>query len=404
MADTALRNQQAMATAHVQQAQAAARSAQQDTQFAADNHDVQLASAQIHLQQLQASYDSMPKDFQDHLLQEGAEAGQHLIQNGIQPVFSGDEADAQAHLQARMSVNADAPLNVTMLPDGNGGFNVFELPNADKTFNHSVDLTIGHDPNGEPIKKTYAAGTISIARALNLETAAMVDYSKVAGKIQTANATNVSAKNAAAANKSNAAAASGGATSPTTDSLGVAITPPAGGAKAQTKIQGQFKKDADDLSKTESTYDAFQDALNDINSGKDITGAKSVVTLFNAIGLSATPLKGMGMRINQNTVAEHIDARGVGQSLYGKLLKVQDGDVITPQQIKDYASIASQARESAYVNKINEARSYGLDPSFLLPSGNGRHVDPNTAKIFVAAANGNKDAARKAAQAKGWRF
>ena len=126
----------------------------------------------------------------------------------------------------------------------------------------------------------------------------------------------------------------------------------------------------------------FQDALGDVNSGKDITGAKSVTTLFAAIGLSATPLKGMGMRINQNTVAEHIGARDVGQSLYAQLLKVKDGDVITPQQIKDYASIATVARQSAYVNKINEARSYGLDPSFLLPAGNGRHVDPSTAQIL----------------------
>jgi hypothetical protein len=112
----------------------------------------------------------------------------------------------------------------------------------------------------------------------------------------------------------------------------------------------------------------------------------------------------MGMRINQNTVAEHIGARDVGQSLYAQLLRVKDGDIITPQQIKDYASIATVARQSAYVNKINEARSYGLDPSLLLPAGNGRQVDPSTAQIFVAAANGNKDVARKAAQAKGWRF
>jgi hypothetical protein len=191
---------------------------------------------------------------------------------------------------------------------------------------------------------------------------------------------------------------------PSVDSLGVTITPPAGGAKQAAKIQTSFKKDADSLSQTESTFDAFQDALSDINSGKDITGAKSVTTLFNAIGLSATPLKGMGMRINQNTVAEHVNARDVGQSLYSKLLKVNDGDVITPQQIKDYASIAAVARQSAYVNKINEARSYGLDPSFLLPAGNGRHIDPNTASIYLQAANGNKDAARKAANAKGWNF
>jgi hypothetical protein len=196
----------AMQQAHVQQAQAAAKSAMQDTQYQAENHEVQLGMAQTHLAQLDAQFASMPKDFQDHLLQEGAEAGQHLIDSGIEPVFSGNEADAKAQLQARMQVKSDAPLNVVSLPDGEGNFNVFELPGADKTYDHAVELTIGHDSNGEPIKKTYPAGGISISRALNLETAAMVDYSKVAGKIQTANQTGVTAKNQGAANKSNAAA------------------------------------------------------------------------------------------------------------------------------------------------------------------------------------------------------
>ena len=401
MADNALAARTAVQNARVQQAQAQAKTAMADANYAPQNHDLQLATAQIHLQQLQTAFDSMPKDFQDHLMQEGAEAGQHLLDSGITPTYNGSEEDAQAHVRALMSVNSDKPLNVVALPDGSGNFNVFELPNADKPYDRDVTLTIGHNPDGAPITKTYAAGTISIARGLALKTAAMVDQSKeaaaVAAKVAVSNRTGESAKNFAIA-----AAAS--PSTPTTDSLGVAITPPAGGAKATTKLQGQFKKDADDLSKTESTYDMFQDALSDVNSGKDITGAKSVTTLFAAIGLSATPLKGMGMRINQNTVAEHIGARDVGQSLYAQLLRVKDGDIITPQQIKDYASIATVARQSAYVNKINEARSYGLDPSFLLPAGNGRQVDPSTAQIFVAAANGNKDVARKAAQAKGWRF
>jgi len=95
----------------------------------------------------------------------------------------------------------------------------------------------------------------------------------------------------------------------------------------------------------------FNQVLGDINAGKDMTGAQSVVALFNAIGLSATPLKGMGMRINSNTVAEHVGARGLGQSLYQKFLGLKNGDIITPQQVKDYATIAMQARHDAYVNK-----------------------------------------------------
>jgi hypothetical protein len=200
-------------------------------------------------------------------------------------------------------------------------------------------------------------------------------------------------------------AAGGGG--PQTDILGGTYTPPPGGPKETNKVRDSFKKDADDLAKTEGTFNQFQSVLNDINSGKDITGAQSVVALFNAIGISATPLKGMGMRINSNTVQEHVQARGLGQSLYQKFLGLKSGDIITPQQIKDYATIAVGARHDAYVNKVNEARAAGVDPSFLLPRGNGRKIDPNTAKIFYDTAAGNTPQEKaanliKAASSMGW--
>jgi hypothetical protein len=192
-----------------------------------------------------------------------------------------------------------------------------------------------------------------------------------------------------------------------TDILGGTITAPPGGVKEVNKRADAFKKDADNLAKTEGVYNQFQDVLNSINSGKGMTGAQSVVSLFNAIGISAEPLQGKGFRINHNIVEEHAEARGLGESLYQKLLKLQKGDVITPQQVKDYAEIAMRSRRDAYVNKINEARGQGIDPSFLLPRGNGKAIDTNTAQIFYDTAAGNtpqeKQAnALKAAKAVGW--
>ena len=175
--------------------------------------------------------------------------------------------------------------------------------------------------------------------------------------------------------------------------------------------QDSYKKNADDLSKTEGTFNQFGSILNDINSGKDITGAQSVVALFNAIGISATPLKGAGFRINSNTITEHEEARGLGQSLYQKLLSLKNGDVITPQQVKDYANIANQAREDQYVNLANQVHNSNLNADFVLPQGNGRQIDPSTARIFLRLTGadnqgrgGNADKARAAAKAKGWRF
>lgn len=175
--------------------------------------------------------------------------------------------------------------------------------------------------------------------------------------------------------------------------------------------QDSFKKNADDLSKTEGTISQFNSILDDINAGKDITGAQSVVGLFNAIGISATPLKGAGFRINSNTIQEHAEARGLGESLYQKLLSLKNGDVITPQQLKDYASIASQSREDQYVNLANQVHNSNLNADFVLPNGNGRPIDPSTARIFLRLTGadnqgrgGDPDKARAAAKAKGWKF
>jgi hypothetical protein len=396
----------AVQQAHVQQSQTAAQQAQENLKISQDDHSGNMAMTHMNLLEAQRKYDLAPKSIQDDIDQKEQYAAENLKMSGIQPIVQnipiGNQADAMA-ATIQTSHEKDA-LNAIQLrnPDGKT-VNIYAVPDDKKLMPMAVDIPI-YGPDGTQIgKRTLPAYTTTPAAYLNMmttgEVARLTNSTKVAVQ-QTKN----QGSQAVANIKSSAAATANTPATPTADSLGVTITPPAGGAKAQSRIQGQFKKDADDLSKTESTFDQFQSALSDINSGKDMTGAQSVVTLFNAIGLSATPLKGMGMRINQNTVAEHINARDVGQSLYAKLLGVKDGDIITPQQVKDYASIASQSRQSAYVNKINEARSYGLDPSFLLPSGNGRNVDPSTAAIFVAAANGNKDAARKAAQAKGWKF
>jgi hypothetical protein len=175
--------------------------------------------------------------------------------------------------------------------------------------------------------------------------------------------------------------------------------------------QDSFKKNADELSKTEGTISQFNSILDDINAGKDITGAQSVVGLFNAIGISATPLKGAGFRINSNTIQEHAEARGLGESVYQKLLSLKNGDVITPQQLKDYASIASQSREDQYVNLANQVHNANLNADFVLPQGNGRQLDPSTARIFLRLTGadqqgrgGDPDKARAAAKAKGWKF
>ena len=186
------------------------------------------------------------------------------------------------------------------------------------------------------------------------------------------------------------------------DALG--FTPTITDPKEANKRFNGFKKNADDLAKTEQTYSQFTDTLNDINAGKDLTGAASVVALFNAIGLSGTALKGQGFRVNENVIHEHEQARGWLGAVQQKVLNVKAGDVITPQQIRDYASIAANARRNQYVAIANEAHNAGISANPFLPTGNGQKIDPSTAKIFFQLSGNDPNKARAAAAQKGWSF
>ena len=208
--------------------------------------------------------------------------------------------------------------------------------------------------------------------------------------------------------KANAAASkASGASNPaalTDDALGFKPKLPVTGATGYQKIAGSFKKNADDLAQTEQTYQQFSDIIKDIDSGKDMTGAQSVVGLFNAIGISAEPLKGKGFRINNLTVAEHAGARGIQQAIEQKFGKLKTGEIITPQQLKDYASIAEQVRANKYVATVNQAHNAGLNADAFLPTGNGQPIDVPTARIFLKLTGGDKAKAQAAAQKKGWTF
>jgi hypothetical protein len=155
------------------------------------------------------------------------------------------------------------------------------------------------------------------------------------------------------------------------------------------------------LQTLEGSYQQFQDTVKQIQDGKGITGADSVVGLFNAIGISATPLAGKGFRINSNTIQEHATARGVDQASYQKLLKLKDGDVITPQQVLDYANIATQAYHNAYVNAANEQlRTLGYTD--VLPRGNNQPIDPVTHSMYLRIAGNDPQKAAAAEQKQGW--
>jgi hypothetical protein len=139
-----------------------------------------MALAHINLQQVQANWDMMPKTEQEKFLQQGAQLGEHLKESGVQPVFVGTEVDADQHLRARMAVDNDNPLGVQMLPNARGEWEVYEVPNNAKTFDHPVNVTIGYSSDsGEPITKTYHPGEITAGQRFQIESNAIANHSKV---------------------------------------------------------------------------------------------------------------------------------------------------------------------------------------------------------------------------------
>lgn len=148
------------------------------------------------------------------------------------------------------------------------------------------------------------------------------------------------------------------------------------------------------------SYDQFQSILGDIAQGK-LTAPESLVGLFDAIGISATPLAGKGFRISNNVINEHIGARGLDQAAISKLQGITTGQVITNDQMKDYAKIALDVYKSAYIKAANEQKRT-LGYVDILPRGNNQPIDPVTASLYLKVANNDPGVASQAAEKSGW--
>lgn len=165
-----------------------------------------------------------------------------------------------------------------------------------------------------------------------------------------------------------------------------------------------FTKDyVKDKNQLEQAFTQMSSILDRARKGQ-MTGADSVVGLFNAVGISSAPLKGRGFRVNSQVLAEHIGARNVYQTMQTRLSKLTvngSGEVVTPKQLEDYTAILGQARHDLYVNMAQEAERQGLPKDFL-PRGNNAPIDVPTAKIFLDVYGNDPATALSAARKFGW--
>jgi hypothetical protein len=192
-----------------------------------------------------------------------------------------------------------------------------------------------------------------------------------------------------------------GATNRGTDIFGASLGGPGVDNKEYNRRYDSFGKTyIQPLTKLEKTDSEFSRIL----SSKNMTGAQKVTALLSAVGISGDPLKGAGFRISQQIIDEHAGSRNIWEAAVQRANQIiGSGGPITEKQVRDYANIARDVVHDARVSAANEAHRQGLPVDFL-PKGHGKTIDPDTAKLYYDAAGGDKEAARKAAQASGWVF
>lgn len=393
------REQQEKDNAAQQQAQQLANQQHQDEHTKAM---VDVAHTQAMIAQAQRATLNMPADYQTKIAEGRADQTEKMRQLGAMSP-AGDEDPSPDHHVALQQVTALTQQNPGVVfsaepvrgADGKIAYQAMRVNDAPLT----ADIPL-FNIQGKKIGM-IPKGTTGVVAAKAQAFAATQDISDMGQKVKNdtlrSQAAMVKAQKTGQGTATNLAALG-------PDALGFQPKLPITGAKGYQKIADSFKKQADDLAQTEQTYQQFGDIIKDIDSGKDMTGAQSVVGLFNAIGISAEPLKGKGFRINNLTVAEHAGARGIQQAIEQKFGKLKTGEIITPQQLKDYASIAEQVRANKYTALVNQAHNAGLNADPFLPTGNGQHIDVPTARIFLKLSGGDKDKAKAAAQKKGWAF
>lgn len=132
-----------------------------------------------------------------------------------------------------------------------------------------------------------------------------------------------------------------------------------------------------------------------------LSGPEGVAGLFDAVGITSTPLAGKGFRVSPTVVNEHIGARGLQEEITAFADKMATGTPITPGQLEQYAALADKVYQNAYVNTADEQfRRMGYVD--IVPPGHGEQISPVDHSIFLKLAHGNANVAARAEEKSGW--
>jgi hypothetical protein len=307
---------------------------------------------------------------------------------------------------------------IRIVPNSKGGFDAYQVPKgwADRQIGDGKQISLmstvmGKDGKPTPVWKTVAAPPDMT----------MGDYLKWQGSTLDASTKNdlqqsEITKNQADATKATAEGKEANARiglinqqakqliqSQTADPFGYTSPLPQKEAlKRQDSFQSQVVNKAYDVEKSynmaQQAYQEYKDAA---AKGQELpTGAQSMLLLSQHLSTTFGGVK--GSRITKDMIAEHLGARGLSDSAVTAVQKLSNGDQLSPDQWKAFTGLISQSRNETWNNAISNAKNQQLPISFL-PRGNGRNaIDPETAKIYLNAADGDPKKAAAAAQKQGW--
>lgn len=227
LADRAMQYRQQTMQAELQQKQANV----QATKAITGDHEAQMAFFHVNLLEAQRAYDLAPKSVQEMIDQQEEKFAGQLQTEGFSPVQSGIEsmADAQNIALARNQTDtSNSAFGYVPLRTADGSWAIFHVSTPGQPLQRDAELPL-LKADGTLTSIPVKAGSMSVGQFAQLFSSRVVDIGKqqsaAAAKIEISNATNASDKNAAIAQKDRAAAAGNAPSTPTTDSLGVTITP-----------------------------------------------------------------------------------------------------------------------------------------------------------------------------------
>jgi hypothetical protein len=295
---------------------------------------------------------------------------------------------------------------------------VYMVPGGmwERTIQQPIEITSGYefDKSGKPIPKkiTAQAGT-SVGILLAVAKGAQADLAKKQAQIlQQAQLQHeqagTEAERAAAAKSEEETKQlkewdQGGNRQ---DTFGNPVGGPGMTKQEYSKRVDSYDKDySKDLNQLDQARSQLSGIIHNAEQTGRLPGADAVVGIFDAVGISSTPLKGRGFRINQSIIGEHVE--GTRNAWTGMALRLArltpegTGQIVSLQQLKDYERIMDAARHDAYVGAADDAVDRGIGVQFV-PRGNGRPIDANTMDIFMTLAKGNPQLAAAQAKQYGW--